>query len=178
MLLLCEWTQPIWLAIQIYLVPSSLGLITLAQWLLEIFNRGEKGYDSTILYTLWWIWKSRNDFVFNETVPNPMSAFYQIRSQVQEFWASKANESKTYLDPHCVPNWNNKVWRHPRTPYLKINCDAAFNQINGKGFASIVLRDERGYVLTMSSCKFFANSPLMAEALRIRQSDPRRNLQK
>lgn len=63
-----------------------------------------------------------------------------------------------------------KVWRPPRPPYLKFNFDAAYNQSSGKCVARIVCRDEKGYIFTATYNHFFASSPLIAEAMSLREA--------
>lgn len=53
---------------------------------------------------------------------------------------------------------------------VKFNIDAKYDSNNGKGFAGNIVRDSQGYLLTASSCRIFAISPLMAEALFLREA--------
>lgn len=63
---------------------------------------------------------------------------------------------------------NAKLWQPPRAPYLKINADAAFDAMSGKGNYGIVCRYEKGNLLTTSSTYLFAPSVLVAETLALR----------
>lgn len=61
-------------------------------------------------------------------------------------------------------------WRPPQEFFVKVNSDAAFEQSTGKGFTGIICRDNQGKFLTASSSRFFANSPLVAEAISLREA--------
>lgn len=61
-------------------------------------------------------------------------------------------------------------WRPPRGAIVKINCDASFDKASGKGFMGIVCRNDKGSVLTATSKPVFASSPLIVEALSLREA--------
>lgn len=61
-------------------------------------------------------------------------------------------------------------WRPPPHKYVKINSDATFDLTTGKGFTGIVCRDEQGVILTAITRPFFALSPLIAEAISLRDA--------
>lgn len=60
-------------------------------------------------------------------------------------------------------------WRPPPPSCVKFNIDASCDTATGKGFASIIGRDDHGYLLSASMCQIFGVSPLMAEALGLRE---------
>lgn len=62
------------------------------------------------------------------------------------------------------------IWRPPRSNFTKINCNASFGKASGKGNVGIVFRDDKGIVLTAMSKPIFASSPLIAEALSLREA--------
>lgn len=60
---------------------------------------------------------------------------------------------------------NNNVWRPPKGDIIKINFDAAFNQIQHKSVLGIIARNKDGYV--MASCTYSGENiidPTTAEA--------------
>lgn len=63
-----------------------------------------------------------------------------------------------------------KYWRPPVRGGLKINCDASFNRQRKSGFAGIIIRSEIGEFITGLTKQFYANSPLVAEALALQEA--------
>lgn len=63
-----------------------------------------------------------------------------------------------------------KKWRPPMVDYIKINSDAAFDASTGRGACGIICRDRYGRVLIMATHRIYANSPLVAEALCLREA--------
>lgn len=156
LLLLCPWTEPLWFALNWFPPPSGLGLSTihpLDYW----YSYYIQPWFSIVwlFFSLWIIWKARNDVVFNGKTPNPMDVFYQIKTQCHEFLSCWSPINLGCQDTQKFPKV--KVWRPHRLPYLKINSDAAFNSTNGRGYSGIICRDEKGYILT-TTCKEFLAS--------------------
>lgn len=61
-------------------------------------------------------------------------------------------------------------WRPPQINNIKINSDAAYSQRKGKGAIGIVIRDYEGTCLTVVTKTISASSPLVAEAMGIREA--------
>lgn len=100
------------------------------------------------------MWKARNDVVFNEKKPNPMSIVLQTQSHVSEFLHSTAkasNPNETQAPPRRAP-----YWRPPPTNHFKVNSDAAYSQRNGKGAIGIIIRDEKGTCISASTRSIIA----------------------
>lgn len=62
-----------------------------------------------------------------------------------------------------------QIWRQPRRGTIKINSDACFIKDKGSSFAGIIGRDYRGKVVTGMTLCIPACSPLIAEALALRE---------
>lgn len=88
--LLCEWVTPIWFAINMPYVPTTLNVTSLSKWLLSMLcpdDLTKKLEDSQIVWifmTLWGIWLGRNAFVFESTKPSPMGVVASVSSNVAE----------------------------------------------------------------------------------------------
>ncbi|KAJ1420322.1 Ribonuclease H-like superfamily [Sesbania bispinosa] len=64
---------------------------------------------------------------------------------------------------------SSKAWRRPRADAVKINCDAAFNSDLQTAALASIARDSSGAILAVSSRVSPASSPLIAEALAVRE---------
>lgn len=51
-----------------------------------------------------------------------------------------------------------------------INCDVAVDLATGVGYVGIICRDYKGSVLTASAHRIFDNSPLISDALGLREA--------
>lgn len=85
LLLLCPWTQPLWVALQLCPIPSALGFTNVVNWITDTIARDIPDITTWTFFTIWHIWKTHNDAVFNGQTPNPMAVLFQIRTQCYEF---------------------------------------------------------------------------------------------
>lgn len=146
MFLICQWTRPLWFALNICATPTGYGISNMAVWISQTLGNIFPNVDSWIFYALWLIWKARNDFVFNGMNPNHMYLLYQTLNLCSEFLLSLENTVRESGGPSLNISSFPKVWRPPTSPFLKINCDAAFDIGRSKGSAGIICRDENGYL--------------------------------
>lgn len=157
--------------------PSPIGLTTISQWILDVLDSpmaDNYHLSSWVFFTMWTIWKARNDMVFNNKKSIPLNALHLVKNQCHEFLAaSTTNPNEGTQDQINLPSMvqaSPVQWRPPCDHFVKINIDAAFDQATGKGFAGIICRDNQGKLLTASSNRFYAFSPLVAEALSLREA--------
>lgn len=61
-------------------------------------------------------------------------------------------------------------WRPPQNNIIKFNTDAQFDGETGKGFSGIVARNKLGVMVSGSTSKIYALSPLAAEAFAMREA--------
>ncbi|KAJ1377536.1 Ribonuclease H-like superfamily [Sesbania bispinosa] len=61
-------------------------------------------------------------------------------------------------------------WKRPLDGTLKINTDAAWSEANRGGAISVIVRDHKGVLLGGHAKRVFTYSPLVAEALAIREA--------
>lgn len=62
------------------------------------------------------------------------------------------------------------LWRPPDPNYYKINYDAAYNQRSGKAAIGVIIRDARGTCISALAKTTTSATPLMAEALGLREA--------
>lgn len=84
-----------------------------------------------------------------------------------------------FLASSAIPNPSNSSagggfksstrWRPPRDNMLKINTYASFNPVSGAGSSGIVIRDNKGKMITGTTFQIYATSAFIAEALALRE---------
>lgn len=175
MFFLCEWVRPIWFGLQIQLIPRREDMTSFHSWLSKRFldfNQNSAGKDLAIISTcctLWIIWKHRNLACFEDKSVNPIEALFQancISSEYLGFAESQFHRNA----PNPSQIRSNQVWRPPVFDSIKINIDASYCFEIKKGCAGIIGREKKGEVVFGITKFFAASSPLIAEALSMREA--------
>lgn len=169
----CEWVRPVWLGLQVQVIPNRDEVSSLDLWLsnkFQLFKQDPASQEFatiSICCALWLIWKQRNTAVFEHKSPNPMSTVMQINSLINELLILN-NSNRNPQQSSRVGDSNR--WRPPRRDIIKINTDAGYNSHNQVGSGGIIARDWKGDVVFGLTKKFPATSPLIAEALVLREA--------
>ncbi|KAL7223959.1 hypothetical protein ACSBR1_025423 [Camellia fascicularis] len=111
----------------------------------------------------WFIWKARNNLVFNHMPVNP-SEVIQKCSQAWFEHNRHCNGSSTRSPEGPSLHPPSHRWRSATHGGIKINCDASFNQKHLKASAAAIMPDRRGRLLDGLVSSFSASSALLAEA--------------
>ncbi|GJT66703.1 reverse transcriptase [Tanacetum coccineum] len=123
---------------------------------------------SVVATTCWFIWRSRNNFVFENVTPSPHNTLAVIYAQLndhQKFVThqsiSSLTSAATNLDStsHTSPQWI------PPGSSVKLNCDAAFK--NSSAAFGIVARDCAGLFRYVIGNRCRGVSPLHAEIIAV-----------
>lgn len=133
-LLFCDWARAAWFGMPIQIVPKKIGFTTIQQWILQIAqqtqNQNQLGsyVITSLVCTLWLIWKGRNSFYFQEVKPNPMETVIKANLITEEYSKVCSTERRSAEDP-CIrcPETRN-YWRPPLQGIVKINSDTSYNQ--------------------------------------------------
>ncbi|XP_024159725.1 uncharacterized protein LOC112167011 [Rosa chinensis] len=93
-----------------------------------------------LLFSLWGVWKERNDRVWNQKRLEAWDVSLGIVSRLKEFrfHNQKPPRSKSVY---------RAVWRTPPVGLVKINVDGAFHHVTRKGGLGFVIRNETGVML-------------------------------
>lgn len=86
--LLRPWTTPLWFGLQFLHPPSRLGLMTIHSWIYENivkYSPHNPQFTTWLFYSLWQIWKTRNDVCFNNKTSNPIETLHRTKSLCQEY---------------------------------------------------------------------------------------------
>lgn len=167
--LLCPWTGPVWFSLGSFPCPNRDGLSTIQQWLISVIEAlmidrvSTQMHISLLFYTLWNIWKARNDAVFNTSKLSPMATMIFTKFQCTEYLNSVVSQPNHHTSDPVVSGAI--YWRPPRPPFLKINVDDALNPHTSKETSGVVCRDSHGNIIALESHLIFATTPLIAEAI-------------
>lgn len=157
------------------IIPRREDFTSFHMWLSKRFQESSQNLASrdfviiAICCTLWTIWKHRNMFYFDHQPVNPMDAMCQANSIVQKYFSFAISIVQTGRPPPSQIK-HNQFWRPPLFYTIKVNCDASFSLDKKKVFAGIIARDKFGNVLFGITKIFAASSPLVAEAIALREA--------
>ncbi|KAG7599332.1 Ribonuclease H domain [Arabidopsis suecica] len=113
-------------------------------------------------WLLWRIWKSRNNFVFNQYRESPSKTVVKAQAEVKE-WLSVTNTDDN--ERTATPSPVTPKWSRPPFPFVKCNFDASYNTISSRAQGGWLIRDHFGFTKCWTSASLFqATSPLEAEA--------------
>lgn len=175
-LLLCNWTRPLWFGSQLQQVPDQNSTTNfcswLNQWVSALQNTPEfKDFALiSIVCTLWIVWKGRNQCVFERMTPSPFALIHQIQGLQTEF----SNQLIVLPNPNGPGRPQHgqipERWRPPPTDMVKINSDASFSKEKGLGCSVVIIRNNKGEMLSGLTRKFHSASSLQAEVVALRDA--------
>ncbi|XP_020878678.1 uncharacterized protein LOC9300169 isoform X2 [Arabidopsis lyrata subsp. lyrata] len=112
-------------------------------------------------WSLWHIWKSRNNFIFNQIRENPSKSALQAKTDIRE-WIETTGLNATPL--HGRDTIIDTNWTRPPTHVIKCNYDAGFNSVSGHVTGGWIIRDSNGFSKCWGAATLHqARSPLEAE---------------
>ncbi|KAJ1402621.1 Ribonuclease H-like superfamily [Sesbania bispinosa] len=113
--------------------------------------------------------QERNNYVFNYKNPNPAATIFHANSLTAEYVQSKANQeihSQGRNSTHNIPT----CWKAPAHGVVKYNTNATWSATKNIASIAFVARDSYGLLITGHAKKVPASSPLVAEALALREA--------
>lgn len=100
-------------------------------------------FQACIVFTCWFIWKARCEFVFNQVSVNPIQVIFAISSGLDSFL--HAVHDLRVCRPAVGPSEDKVVRWSPHPPsFSKINVDASWSRESHMGFARVVIRTAGG----------------------------------
>lgn len=173
MLFDCAWTKAVWFGsmLNFRLEPGS--ITNVAQWTASwgengVFADSRKETLSQIALIGWYIWKARNDFIFNSVPVNPSDTLQRIHHGWNEYFLQGREETIVALADNSTDVDTASGWTPPRVGTVKVNCDASFHRSSPKAAAAAIMRDSKGQFINGIVTSFFAASALQAEAVAVR----------
>ncbi|XP_028095770.1 uncharacterized protein LOC114293006 [Camellia sinensis] len=165
----CDWVRPVWFGSAINYKVDWGAIHSVLQWssvMMDILGNDEdrNSFFSLVAWIGWYIWKDRNNFVFNHIPVEPSSTLHRARVAMAEFevgvyrWvmglSRQPTQSAAAMDK----------WDPPQPGFFKVNCDVAILLGSSRAAAAAVLRDEHGRLVDGLTKKLCISSPFQGEA--------------
>ncbi|XP_015941361.1 uncharacterized protein LOC107466866 [Arachis duranensis] len=177
-LLLCPWTRAVWFGSSIQITPTAYNVTSFGRWIWDTVQkiRRETGKDQErVLCNLgcvcWYIWKTRNQYIFQQATINPKQAIINAKQLAEEYHNTTSGSSTQHNSSKGrIGDRKRITWRPPPQDRLKVNTDAAFQKDTGKAASAVVIRNWQGKIITGTTTKFTTTSALAAEAHAYREA--------
>ncbi|GMJ05893.1 hypothetical protein like AT4G29090 [Hibiscus trionum] len=135
----CPFTQQVWHGLGVTW-PSNVRTLSYFEWLSWMFNNRGSHSKEQLTYTLWALWKARNQHMHEGKLQTAQSLITYIKCCELEY--------KECLKPQsCRPDQTVTGWNPPPEGFVKLNVDACCVPATGKVFSGFIIRDEKGDVL-------------------------------
>ncbi|KAM7511761.1 hypothetical protein LguiB_010636 [Lonicera macranthoides] len=118
-------TSSVWTILNLVSFVPSPNIVLTFQWFSEISSSSSSRSSSLqlILVVSWFIWKARNRFTFEGTLPVESLVLFQMLHLTTNL--SSANEES--LAPPLTANYSPSIWSPPPRDWLKFKCDSGFD---------------------------------------------------
>lgn len=143
-LLLCPWVRATWFGCPLGLCVDHSCVKRIEIWFESLLNSSHqeaKATQALVANVLWYIWKARCKWVFENEPPNPWHVIETSTRLSLNFREANLRE-----DPRDgrERSGDNVKWLRPPHGCIKVNCDGAFCEKTGRGGIGIVGRDWSG----------------------------------
>ncbi|XP_050217822.1 uncharacterized protein LOC126668680 [Mercurialis annua] len=175
LLFLCPFTRHIWFQCPLNFRSTWGTHTSFAQhWKATISQLKEIGSSSQDIslycFTLWHIWKTRNNLIFREEEPTIEDTIRYIITDANEFEQSQ-------IKHHSVPR-RNQTFQSPQSTaniipsgFMKLNYDAAVDIQKKRGFVGIIAKDDHSIQREKISAQFrFIWDPGILKMLALREA--------
>lgn len=169
----CAWTKSVWFGSKLNLRIDK-GMVTnVVAWTANWFaaeheGRAECKVLNQVFLIGWYIWKARNDFIFNHIPVHPSETL----SKIARAWFEGQEQGTTDLISNTVSPrpacYRDHRWHPPWVGAVKFNCDASFRANGEKASAAVLLRNSDGHLLDGLASVFYSSSSFAAEAQAVR----------
>ncbi|KAG5556480.1 hypothetical protein RHGRI_006924 [Rhododendron griersonianum] len=174
-LFLCKWARKVFFASPIAGVffPNEIGSIM--AWSLRMKEEIDNGnlepvFFAKAIFLCWFIWKARNDLVFQSLKQSPFSTVARALGAWDEFVSATETTSSTHQSPPSSLPLPSSVRIPPGAGSLKINCDASWSRDLKRGWGGIILRDNCGHLVNGRRFRISSTSAFLAEASVLREA--------
>lgn len=123
-----------------------------------------------IIMLCWAIWRSRNDFVWNNRRWQPMKIVAKAWEYLSQWNAAQSRSFSAPITPP-VPGDGAVCWVKPQHNGVKITCDAAIFEELGISGAGLIARDHDGTLISAKSKTTpEVLKPVLAEAIAVKEA--------
>ncbi|KAK4258076.1 hypothetical protein QN277_007576 [Acacia crassicarpa] len=166
----CPWTRCVWFGCSLGVKFDCLRVVNFNSWWMRFLGMNSKFPQviSLLCWILWYIWKQRNEKVFNHVSPNPIVVIEQATRSNSEFW--ECIDRKQEVDASVMHDTRNDRWAPPIPGQLKINLDGAYVSGCPYGAIGVVCRDHFGTFKWGFIDKVKSISAFMTEALALKRA--------
>ncbi|KAF7824555.1 reverse transcriptase [Senna tora] len=167
----CPFAKAVWFGSRFHWNFCNVNINSVRQWIEDILNdilkvsRDSERDIAEFFYLLWFIWKTRNERVFEGLVGGPMDVIVKANSAVMDFFEAVKEEELVHSQV-----FQGARWVTPPHGVVKLNVDAAFDEKNLRGAAAIIVRDDAGILLTGFTKRMFCFNALSAEAQAVKEA--------
>ena len=109
----------------------------------------------------WFIWKARNEFIFNGIDRKASDVISKAVTASFEFGSASRKLCQSSFDVFTL---GPSRWLAPCPSMVKTNCDGAFSKNLKLGAAAFVVRDHSGALIDGKNSFIYCSSPVMVEA--------------
>ena len=166
-LILCPWVLEVWHQSPLKLKIAKENISRFESWFFDTFVNMERVVidglraSSLFCYLCWFIWKARNEFIFNGIDPKASVVISKAVTASFEYGLASRTLCQSSFDvftpgPSC--------WSAPCPGMVKINCDGAFSENLHLGVAAFVVRDHTSALIDGKTSFIHCSSPVMVEA--------------
>ncbi|CAN6553756.1 unnamed protein product [Malus baccata var. baccata] len=153
--LLCPWVRAIWFGGALNYRIEGESISSWADWLMEVLVRFPGGAEvrkwvcSYVAFTVWFIWRTRCEFVFNQVPILPFKVLLGVSFAVGAYWDAMGWSGAGAARPsaRCGPI---PIWIPPPASFVKTNVDASWSLSSHSGFAGVVIRDASGQFVAVA----------------------------
>ncbi|CAL5418073.1 unnamed protein product [Camellia sinensis] len=127
----CSWSKAVWFGSSLNLRIDLGSIPNVSQWTSDIISQASSLSDakaslSKIATVGWFIWKSRNEFVFNNLPVDPMATLHRIAHSWTESTDLFSTITPQEHRPTSMSSSPVSGWIPASFGSFKINCDASF----------------------------------------------------
>lgn len=137
----CERASKVWLLSPFRFRPETLSTTQFWEIWTRLGSTTDGGQRRELLglfaFICWYVWRARNDWVFNKKWIGEQDILGHALSEFNEFHSAIAKESKQLRQPTEVERTG---WKPPNQGVLKINSDGAFDGSRNRGGVGLVRR--------------------------------------
>ncbi|KAI8560463.1 hypothetical protein RHMOL_Rhmol04G0257600 [Rhododendron molle] len=166
----CEWVRAVWFGCNVYLNLNQENSSSIQKWTSQVGEnlKGEQlsQFLGKAVTVAWFIWKTRNEFIFNSDPIFPEKTVRRAFQALREFSKTRIPPSIHVDNLSCEDNLSH--WKAPDQGNFKFNCDVAVSSQGREAVAASVLRNWKGELVDGRVARAKISSPLQGELIAIR----------